>query len=866
MRKITVSKVLFSSLIPTVLIGACAITTSCGPGASVSAKDLDVDLDSGAAAFQITLDEQPVNNRVEVFITTTKGTNKVQILDEYDSPYSGSTERAVYRVRNRVIEARVSFNTYSGVSIQSSFDLHVKYTDKDRYDKQIDLKGFNLNLKYEHERFEELHLLNLNDFHGSCPGYGDEYFNNISSKNPGAIRIAKEFAPIMEQHPGSVIVTAGDNNSGECFSTSVHGTSTYNVLRSLGARYSAVGNHAFEWGLEPITAFDEAGRTDATWGNYFVTSNILIGKNYEDKEWVDDPTDSRFEECYETWRQNTVYWADPYKLLNMNGHLVCLIGLTTKLTNVDGNKSVTEKLAFINYNASIQYSVHMLETEHKEWFDHVESYILLTHIESEGDEDMKPIPSGDDDAYALAQNLTFKGVDAIISGHSHKLVCGKVKNNKFNKDIWLAQAGLSGRDYVDTTLHFDNSKEVGHRLTGLEMAVKHIGFTNTSYYAAKQELKGIRANPEHELVKKVISEYDVQKSKVRNSLASVVAHREDGLAYPGSLTAIGHEYFCSEQFCDPLGAWVSLGQLMGFSHMFRSDFEKLSDTMRYPSISFVNIDSINIQLSAPVPKRTVNVTLKDLYAIQGYENPMYYGYLSIWQLANIIDYALSGATQFNYSHNNDYYPTQGELTSKRLNDFTKNYSGKNGTAIECLKPIERIAGKNVCSYLAGPLQWYGMRFEIEHQRYSEYDREYQLKYHVPVNPTLSEKYGKVPNLWIYDPYITDEKSDRMFSTIYDTGSWVSADQWLLREGINKFVPIVVNSFIATAGNNQNTMFQQYFTYNETEHSAYQTHYSQLSREMLEEFCRLTEDEEWNDLLHFDLSNEDVVSKFVTIVD
>ncbi|XQP55913.1 MAG: hypothetical protein ACOQNY_00755 [Mycoplasmoidaceae bacterium] len=861
MRKITVAKVLFSSLIPTVLIGACVITTSCGTGASVSTKDLIVNPDSGEANCQIVLDEQPYNNIADVYINTASGTNQVQLLGPLDYPYQGSTTHQVLEVKNRVIDIRTSFSEYSGVSTNSKFNLSIKYKDKSQYQKTVNISGLKLELDYTHPKNEELHILNLNDYHGSCPGYGDQYFSNISSKNPGAIRIANEFAPIMEQYPGSAILTAGDNNSGECFSTSVHGTSTYRVLNSLGARYSAVGNHAFEWGLDPIAQFDAAGRTDATWGSYFVTSNIMKEKSTEQETWIADPTNPGFEADFNEWNELRVKWADPYKLLNLNGHLVCLIGLTTKLTNVDGNKSVTKDLGFIDYDPCVQYSVHLLQKEQKQWYDSVESYILLTHVESDASEDMKPKPSGNDDAYALAQNLTFNGVDAIISGHSHKLVCGQVQNKKTGKLIWLGQAGVSGRDYLDTTLDFDNSKEVGHRLSDIKMEVKHINFKNSSFYEAKQELNQIRENPQHELVKKVIAEYDIQKSKVRNSLATVVAHREDGLAYPGSTKAIGHEYFCSEQICDQLGAWVALGQLMGFTSMFEQDFEDISE-MKYPSVSLLNIDTVNIQLPPPVPKRRVNVTLKELYSIQGYENPMYYGYLSIWQLANIVDYLLSGATEFNYSHNHDYYPLQTELSDKKLNDFTKNYHGKGGTAIDCLDPIEREEGKNVCNYLAGPLQWYGFRFEVEPQTSDKYDREYQLKYHVPEDATLKEQYDYVPNMWIYDPYITDDEG-RNFSTFYSIDQWVPAEQWLKE---NRLVPVVVNSFVATAGNNQNTMFAKYFKYNNEKLGAYQANYSQLSREMLEEFCRVTEDEEWSDFFHFDLSNEQIVSKLVKFIE
>ncbi|MCQ3907485.1 MAG: hypothetical protein MJ219_01700 [Mycoplasmoidaceae bacterium] len=45
----------------------------------------------------------------------------------------------------------------------------------------------------------------------------------------------------------------------------------------------------------------------------------------------------------------------------MNGHLVCLIGLTTKLTATDGDKQSAEHLRFIDYYASANYADYLCQ-------------------------------------------------------------------------------------------------------------------------------------------------------------------------------------------------------------------------------------------------------------------------------------------------------------------------------------------------------------------------------------------------------------------------------------------------------------------------------------------------------------------------
>ncbi|MBQ6970273.1 hypothetical protein IJQ19_01480 [bacterium] len=92
---------------------------------------------------------------------------------------------------------------------------------------------------------QTVHIYSVNDFHGAACGYGDEDIN-VSPKNPGILRLADILNDKIKASPNSMIVSAGDNNSGDVFSSSLQGTTIFPILKALDVRYSAVGNHEFD--------------------------------------------------------------------------------------------------------------------------------------------------------------------------------------------------------------------------------------------------------------------------------------------------------------------------------------------------------------------------------------------------------------------------------------------------------------------------------------------------------------------------------------------------------------------------------------------------------------------------------------------
>ncbi len=850
---------------PAVASASCAITASCSSDLTISTKMLEVNLNTGVASATIDLPQQPADDQVIVSVRTTHGSNFVQLIDNGQSPYEGHPS-TIYPVHGRKFNAFLCFSNYSGKSTTSQFNLEVEYKNSIGRTKKYSINDCLLRLDYNQPRNEELHIVNLNDFHGAGPGYGDEYFSTTSSKNPGFIRIAKEIDPIINKHPGSVFLTAGDNTNGESYSTAVHALSMFPVLKAMGARYCALGNHGFEWGIDPLVnkSFDEAGRTPDTLGNYLLTSNVISFDGTEKETWETDRSKDQYLKDFEYWNSTRVKWADPYKLLNMNGHLVCLIGLTTKLTATDGDKRSTEHLRFIDYLASANYADYLCQqTIGDSWYNSIEAFVLLTHVESSpvSSSDIAPDPTSA--AAEIAANISIpKKVQAVISAHSHKIVCGALDNEAQGHKVWVGQAETAGRRYLDTKLNFDNTKPIGNRLSSVSMEVKQVPLKNESYFEARNELRDLRNNPPSEYVRQVIEEYDYQKAVVKNKLKSVVAHRQHGLQYPivHSGEQIGHTYYCSDDIIDQMGAWETMAQMVGLASFYSQDIEE--EVIEYPSLSFANIDSITVDLPEPTdPEKDpithkAKVKLGDLYSIQQHENTMVYGYLSIWQIANIIDYLLSGATKFDYDKADDYFQTG---TFDR-NNLTVNMMGRDSNPIACSdtwKPVDFKGTKVNCRYLCGPLQFYGMKFIVEENKNPNYDRKFQLAY-TELTPEEKQDLGvdRVPQLWIYDPTTTPKNP---YESLYSPEKWVFSKDWLQQA---RLVPTVISSFLDTAGNAQNSMFHQYMDYNARLSGATYSQYSGVSLEMLQEFCRLTEDEQWKDILHFDL-DIDIVKSLIT---
>ena len=663
-------------------------------------------------------------------------------------------------------------------------------------------------------KINEVHICNINDIHGAAAGYGDTNLST-SSNIPGVIRLTRDVHQTINKYPGSLFLSAGDNNSGNAFSSCMHGENFFPILKSMGINYSAIGNHEFDWESTENRylvgkIYDNLARTSQTKGNYFIASNILNNNddvNYYDKSWNIDEESKEFINDFNVWNQQHIGWADPYKIVDLNGLKVCIFGLTTQLTKTDGNGNVTKNFTFMDYNPAIVYANYLCKIKEQKEYSNIDSFIILSHIASDMDEDGNVT----NEAANLAKDISLP-VDLIISGHSHKKVCGSVYNNKNKKNILIGQARSESMAFLDTTFIYDNNLPSGHKLKNIKMQVKDVGidFQNhdpksdnkqerdLAIECAQHELTNIIANSNHNnnYLQATINQYIESKQKVLDILSdSVIKNdQEFELTYsPIENAIIGHEYYCSKSIVEVIGAWIMKGVICGTNMIDQEQKNGIKPT----SISFCCSDSIRNKIV-----NTNKITWFDLYQLLPYDNNVIKATVTVGQLWNIVNYLLSGGWINNNKPDNNsifVYGTSGEEYDK-VTEMENDPITKKNTPLPSINVDDKTTTK--LKFLCGPLQFYGLKFAVneldENKKITvngKHLRQYELKHE-----------NEIPLMWIFDP-------NEPTCDINDPDTWKKVTKDNSGWNIDRLVPITIDSFMLNGGNYQNTMFNVYFNDN-----------------------------------------------------
>lgn len=240
---------------------------------------------------------------------------------------------------------------------------------------------------------DTLSILSFNDFHGAFVKDGGA---------PGAGALVQTVLAEKSKNKTSLVVSGGDNFSGSYFSRITRGEPLPEMFRKMEVRMSAIGNHEFDWGQSYLID------TAAVYMD-FIASNI---KSQDGKP---------------------LKWVTPYKIVDQrlkDGAIVriAFVGLTTTSTKEKTGAGATRGLDIISPEDAARVE---LATGLKAKGE-VDMVVLLMHVGTNM-EDKDIIEEPD------AKKLPWlEGVDAIISGHSHKLVLTKLNN------IPIIQANLYG--------------------------------------------------------------------------------------------------------------------------------------------------------------------------------------------------------------------------------------------------------------------------------------------------------------------------------------------------------------------------------------------------------------------------------------
>lgn len=259
---------------------------------------------------------------------------------------------------------------------------------------------------------DDITVVSLNDFHGQVQ----------ANKNMvGAAKIATYLKGFKQKYPNTIVVLAGDNYQGTAISNLSYGQVDNDFFNYIGVKYSAIGNHEFDYGQ---TAFESWTKSS----NFkFLAANIT-----------------------ESTTGGVFKYAAPYGQYTLpSGKKIAFIGLATLETPGSTASYNIKNLNFTDpVKATIKWSDYL--NSHKNPNGKPDTIVLLTHIPSEQEADGSI-------AYESRPELKTSEIDyvtkntydisAVLSGHSHQLVSG------FVNGVAVVQGASQGKDL--SILHYD---------------------------------------------------------------------------------------------------------------------------------------------------------------------------------------------------------------------------------------------------------------------------------------------------------------------------------------------------------------------------------------------------------------------------
>ncbi|MDR0455315.1 MAG: 5'-nucleotidase C-terminal domain-containing protein [Treponema sp.] len=244
-------------------------------------------------------------------------------------------------------------------------------------------------------------IYSFNDFHGTVD-------NSASASNPGAAKFATGVKQSMSGSEHSMLLAAGDNYQGSALSNYFEGEPVSKMMKELEVKYSAVGNHEWDWGADKFIKFVTDGDVA------FLAANIFL-----------KGTDKQPDFCH------------PYVIANRAGRRIGIVGLTTTATPGLVSASAVADYEFRAPGEWLKNLVTGLKTE-----KNCDAVIALTHMGASGSGS-----SVNGEAAGLA--TSNMGFDAIISGHSHSTVSGAANG------VPVIQANCNGRNLGKLSLKFN---------------------------------------------------------------------------------------------------------------------------------------------------------------------------------------------------------------------------------------------------------------------------------------------------------------------------------------------------------------------------------------------------------------------------
>ena len=350
----------------------------------------------------------------------------------------------------------------------------------------------------------EIKIISFNDFHGSI-----EDKNNVG---------AEKFFNFIKENTdnNTIVVSAGDNFQGELISNYFFGLPVIDFFKEINLYFSAIGNHEFDWGIEKV---------NNEWKDIkFLSANVLKNKKLLTK---------------------------PYLIKEIDGVKIGFIGLTTQESYYKVDKKRLNNIEILDPVETAKKYVKILKKQG------VNSIILVCHIgtylDNNGDVKFEN--------EKLEELTKIKGVDLIISGHSHKELLGQLN------DVFVIQSGSKGKFVGITKIIFKNKKIV------------NISIENINLLDNRNQLKS------NLKIKKIIDKYN---QKLKNE------------GYLDIMFKLNRDFIYSREKLNDLGIFIC------------NNLRKNTNT----NIVILNSGSIRKSLFKG------NITKKDIYELLPFQNDL----------------------------------------------------------------------------------------------------------------------------------------------------------------------------------------------------------------------------------------------------
>lgn len=251
---------------------------------------------------------------------------------------------------------------------------------------------------------ERIDIFSVNDFHGALSENG---------KNPGMPKIAGFLREKAAQNPaGTIFVSAGDMFQGTPESNLLYGKPVVEAMNELGFAAMTLGNHEFDWGIPVLQERITQSKFP------YLAANVIDKVN-----------------------ENPASFVKPYVITERKGIKIAIIGLATPETAAKTNPKYSKNYVFADPVKTVNQLVPKLKQQG------ANIIIILSHLGSEMDE--AQVITGE--AADFAQQV--QGIDAIISGHTHRKVAGMVNS------IPIVQAAYNGRAVGQISLYFSKTSK-----------------------------------------------------------------------------------------------------------------------------------------------------------------------------------------------------------------------------------------------------------------------------------------------------------------------------------------------------------------------------------------------------------------------